>query len=288
MLTTPFVGSVLIRIGRRRALYIGFWIATAATFMQFASAAFITNDVIFYGISLVVRCVEGVAEALAINALYSICCLEFPENNGWYQGQLNLAMGVGLMMGPCITNLMIENLDYANTLIAFGVFLLFASSFGITALPERLDLKHSNWRGNYRNVVSIPYRSFFKNLRVVMALVAVSICATCHFYLNSDINQRIVSDDGAANVYLVQSLMAIMFAITSILIGSISDRVDHRFIFSTSFVMLAGALFTLDRHEDVPGPVNYLAVSLIGCSLAAVVVPTIPELIESMKTELRI
>ena len=86
MLTTPFVGRYLIRIGRRRALYIGFWIATAATFMQFASAAFIANDFIFYGVSLVVRCVEGIAEALAINALYSICCLEFPENNGWYQG----------------------------------------------------------------------------------------------------------------------------------------------------------------------------------------------------------
>ena len=197
-------------------------------------------------------------------------------------------MGVGLMMGPCITNLMIENLDYTNTLIAFGVFLLFASSFAVTALPERLDLKHSNWRGNYRNVVSIPYRSFFKNLRVVMALAAVAICATCHFYLNSDINLRIVSNDGTANVYLVQSLMAIAFAITSILIGYISKLVDHRIIFSTSFVLLAGGLFTLDRHKDNPCLLNYLAVSLIGCSLAAVVVPTIPELIESMKTELRI
>ena len=112
-------------------------------------------------------------------------------------------MGVGLMMGPCITNLMIQNLDYTNTLIAFGVFLLFASSFAVTVLPERLDLKNSNWRGNYRNVVSIPYRSFFKNLRVVMALCAVAICATCHFYLNSDINLRIVSNDGTANVYVV-------------------------------------------------------------------------------------
>ena len=33
ILTTPVVGGYLISIGRRRALYIGFWIATAATFV---------------------------------------------------------------------------------------------------------------------------------------------------------------------------------------------------------------------------------------------------------------
>ena len=123
-----------------------------------------------------------------------------------------------------------------------------------------------------------------------MALIAVAICATCHFYLNSGINLRIVSnDDGTtSNVYLVQSLMAISFALTSIMIGFISKLVDHRLIFSSSFVLIAGALFTLDRHKDNPNLLNYLAVSLIGCSLAAVLVPTIPELIESMKTELRI
>ena len=82
--------------------------------------------------------------------------------------------------------------------------------------------------------------------------------------------------------------MAISFALTSIVIGLTYTSVDHRLIFASSFVLLAGALFTLDRHKDNPDLLNYLAVSLIGCSLAAVLVPTIPELIESMKTELRI
>ena len=52
ILTTPVIGGYLIRIGRRRALYIGFWIATVATFMQFASAVFIANYYVFYGISM--------------------------------------------------------------------------------------------------------------------------------------------------------------------------------------------------------------------------------------------
>ena len=116
-------------------------------------------------------------------------------------------MGVGLIIGPCITDAMIQQLGYTNTLIAFGVFLLFASTFAVSALPERIDLKRGNWRGvRERKVVTIPYRSFFKNLRVIMALIAVSICATCHFYLNSDTNLRIVSKDGSSSsVNLVQS-----------------------------------------------------------------------------------
>ena len=86
MITTPFCGDQLVRIGRRRALYIGFWVATVATFMQFGSAALIKNDNAFFIICTIVRIFEGMAEALAINALYSICCLEFPEDNSWYQG----------------------------------------------------------------------------------------------------------------------------------------------------------------------------------------------------------
>ena len=82
--------------------------------------------------------------------------------------------------------------------------------------------------------------------------------------------------------------MAITFAGTCLLIGFISKFVDHRLIFSSSFALLAAALFTLDRHQDNPHLLNYFAICLIGCSLAAALVPTIPELIESMKTELRI
>ena len=182
ILTTPICGNVLIRIGRRRALYVGFWVATAATFMQFASATLIANDDAFYAVALCVRFIEGVAEALAINSIYSICCLEFPDKPHWYMGYLNLAMGVGMMLGPCLTNLMIEKLDYTNTLIAVGTVLLFAATFAVSALPERIDLRRSNWGGGFgfeRKNISIPYRSFFKNVRVVMALIAVAICTTC-------------------------------------------------------------------------------------------------------------
>ena len=79
--------------------------------------------------------------------------------------------------------------------------------------------------------------------------------------------------------------MGVSFAASSILIGSISKLVDNRLLFSSSFLLLAIALFILDEQYVL---LNYLAVALIGCSLAAAVVPTIPELIDSMKTELRI
>ena len=118
-------------------------------------------------------------------------------------------MGVGLALGPCITNLMVEYFDLTNTMIIFGAFLLFASSFCVSALPERLDLKHNNWRGGVeRNIVNIPYKSFFKNLRVVMALIAVSICASCHFYINSgeDMTQKLTAIEGTQkknNMYAI-------------------------------------------------------------------------------------
>ena len=79
--------------------------------------------------------------------------------------------------------------------------------------------------------------------------------------------------------------MAVSFAVSSILIGKISNIVDNRLLFSSSFILLASALLILDEKIAL---LNYLSVVFMGCSLAAVVVPTIPELIDSMKTELRI
>ena len=79
--------------------------------------------------------------------------------------------------------------------------------------------------------------------------------------------------------------MAVSFAVSSILIGKISNIVDNRLLFSSSFILLASSLLILDEKIAL---LNYLSVVFMGCSLAAVVVPTIPELIDSMKTELRI
>ena len=86
-------------------------------------------------------------------------------------------------------------------------------------------------------------------------------------------------------MYTVQLTMAVSFAVSSILIGKISNIVDNRLLFSSSFILLASAMLILDEKIAL---LNYLSVVFMGCSLAAVVVPTIPELIDSMKTELRI
>ena len=125
----------------------------------------------------------------------------------------------------------------------------------------------------------------------MMALIAVSICTSFYFYTNSDsdmcdMSMRLAAVVGQeTNMYTVQLTMAVSFAVSSILIGKISNIVDNRLLFSSSFILLASALLILDEKIAL---LNYLSVVFMGCSLAAVVVPTIPELIDSMKTELRI
>ena len=125
----------------------------------------------------------------------------------------------------------------------------------------------------------------------MMALIAVSICTSFYFYTNSDsdmcdMSMRLTAVVGEeTSMYTVQLTMAVSFAVSSILIGKISNIVDNRLLFSSSFILLASALLILDEKIAL---LNYLSVVFMGCSLAAVVVPTIPELIDSMKTELRI
>ena len=87
----------------------------------------------------------------------------------------------------------------------------------------------------------------------MMALIAVSICTSFYFYTNSDsdmcdMSMRLTAVVGEeTSMYTVQLTMAVSFAVSSILIGKISNIVDNRLLFSSSFILLASALLILDE-----------------------------------------
>ena len=83
LIVAPVLGDVLPKFGRRRAILYGSFLISAST-VVFACGALFTNDLAFYAISFVARCLQGGADALILVAVPSIIAVEWPEKNEKY------------------------------------------------------------------------------------------------------------------------------------------------------------------------------------------------------------
>jgi MFS family permease len=137
-LSAPFVGAFLNKIGRRKAIMLGISVMSAAT-VFFAVAEFFKDMWVFYSISFVGRMVQGIADSLICVAIPSLVAIEFPNNNEQYQGYLEMAMGIGMTLGPVLSSLVYGSIGYSNTFFFYAAFI---SIFGIGSacfIPSNID-----------------------------------------------------------------------------------------------------------------------------------------------------
>ena len=139
LIVAPALGDMLPKFGRRRAILYGSILISLAT-VVFACGALFTNDVAFYIVSFVARCLQGGADAFILVSVPSIIAVEWPEKNEKYQGFAGISMGLGLMLGPVIATILVRYLDYFWTLIAFAVLVFVLCTTATCFIPKRIDL----------------------------------------------------------------------------------------------------------------------------------------------------
>jgi len=69
----------------------------------------------------------------------SIISIEFPLNNETYQGYFGLAQGLGLLLGPILSTLLVEWLHYWGTFLFFALFILVAGLISACSLPAYIN-----------------------------------------------------------------------------------------------------------------------------------------------------
>ena len=139
LILAPILGDVLPKFGRRRAILCGSFLISAAT-VVFACGALLKDDVAFYIVSFVARCLQGASDALILVTVPSIIAVEWPEKNEKYQGFVGISMGLGLMLGPVLATLLVRYLTYFWTLIAFAVIVFVLCTTATCFIPKRIDL----------------------------------------------------------------------------------------------------------------------------------------------------
>ena len=104
LLSSPLVSVALQRVGRKRFIIIGNSCMIAAT-VGFGVTYHIENDIAFFVISIALRLIQGFGDAACSTSIFSIIGQEFPNNRDEYLGYVEGAVGVGLMAGPVIGQL---------------------------------------------------------------------------------------------------------------------------------------------------------------------------------------
>ena len=117
---------------------VGLLVMSCATVL-FAVAAYFKNKWAFYGVSLFARMVQGIADSLICVAIPSVIAIEFPNNSELYQGYLEMAMGIGLTLGPIMSSAVYKTLGYANTFYFFAAFITVFGFISVFFMPARLD-----------------------------------------------------------------------------------------------------------------------------------------------------
>jgi MFS family permease len=138
VMSSPFVGSYLGKIGRKKAVTIGLVIMCGSS-ASYGIASYIDNAGTFYAISYLSRFSQGVADSLICVGLFAITSIEFTVDPEKYQGIMQGALGFGMLMGPTLASALYPAFNYAGTFFAFAGIIGVCGVIAVSLLPKRLN-----------------------------------------------------------------------------------------------------------------------------------------------------
>ena len=101
----------------------------------------------FFGLSLVVRFVQGVGDSMVATSSYSSVSIEFPHSREIYIGYCQTAVGLGLLLGPVIGTTIFQFAGYEGTFYVLAGILCLSLLTAFFLLPVRIN-KYSNDKPN--------------------------------------------------------------------------------------------------------------------------------------------
>jgi MFS family permease len=106
-----------------------------------------SNSKLFFGLSLLVRFIQGMGDSMVATSAYSIVSIEFPESREVYIGYCQTAVGLGLLLGPVIGTSIFNFAGYEGTFYVLAGILGASLTLAFFLLPGRIN-KYKNDKPN--------------------------------------------------------------------------------------------------------------------------------------------
>jgi MFS family permease len=83
--------------------------------LGFGLLVYVKDDMNFFVLSLILKFMQGFGDAAVTTAFFSIISIEFSKDQELYFGYFESAVGVGLMIGPAMGQLLFNIFDFEWT-----------------------------------------------------------------------------------------------------------------------------------------------------------------------------
>lgn len=138
LLSSPLISLLLQKVGRKNFIIIGHLIMILAS-IGFGLLVYIENDIAFFWISIGLRVCQGLGDACASIAIFSIIGTDYSEDQELYFGYLESAVGVGLMIGPVIGQLIYNVAGFEKTFYYTAAIISSSLVLQLFIIPQRLN-----------------------------------------------------------------------------------------------------------------------------------------------------
>ena len=100
-----------------------------------------SNGSTFFWLSVLFRIIQGIASASIQLCAYSFATSEMKSQKDLYIGYVEMALGVGDMVGPAIGGLAYEAFGFEGTFGVFGAMILVGIILAVIWIPSSLNVK---------------------------------------------------------------------------------------------------------------------------------------------------
>jgi MFS family permease len=138
LITSPLVGLLLQKVGRKNFIIIGN-ICMIASSVGFGLTVYIDNDIAFFVVSVLLRTIQGFGDSAASTAIYSIIGSEFPGQTEILFGYFEASVGIGLMIGPVIGQLIFSAVGYEKTFYWTAFILSLPLILQLIFIPNKIN-----------------------------------------------------------------------------------------------------------------------------------------------------
>jgi DHA1 family multidrug resistance protein-like MFS transporter len=248
MLTSPIWGNLADRFGRKlmiqRASYGGAILLLIMAFVRSAEEL------------VLVRTIQGLVTGVlaANNAL--VAAITPRKRSGYAMGVLQMALGVGIAIGPMMGGAIADSLGYRAAFYVTAALLLFAGlivTFGIKEPPRNekdTQSKSTNFFQEWKYIFRTRGVSITFLLRFLTQLGRMMVIAILAFFA-----RELIQNEAQLNstVGLMIGISAGAATLSAIYLGKLGDRIGHqKILFASTLVsgsMLPGALLLRSSVE---------------------------------------
>eukprot|EP00347_Sterkiella_histriomuscorum_P013737 403363558 len=249
----------------------------------------------------------GMASAAIQICAYSFATNEMNHDKDTYIGYVEMALGVGDMIGPAIGSFMYDQSGFAGSFFGFSGMVLIGIIVSIIKIPERLNKRSEATKSvtdedGESELLSgesaepsfvyqeLKYKDFFMNLECLVCLLSACFSVVFTLYIDCILAVYIHNSYGVAKnlIGVFFFLPSIFYVIGAPLSSYLSTIIHRRYVVLIAFSLMIvqsffegpSQLFGLPRSL----PLVIIGVTMLGLCLSMALVPLMCELIEILES----